>query len=89
VTYYVTVVVLYCSLSRIVSRNDGRCVVTVLCAGCGLLATMDLPAGNAPTGLGKQREARTPARVAISGGPWRTRQDALVHLVLSHQQVAR
>jgi len=35
--------------------------------------------------LSKKWEARTPVLVAISGGPWRTRQDALVHLVLEHQ----
>jgi hypothetical protein len=31
-------------------------------------------------------EVRTSAQIAISAGPWRTRQDALVHLVLDHQQ---
>jgi len=31
------------------------------------------------------RPAR-PELVAISGGPWRTRQDALIQLVLHHQQ---
>jgi len=40
------------------------------------------------TGLGKQWQARTPELVELSGGPWRTRQDALVHLVLAHQQAA-
>jgi len=38
------------------------------------------------TGLGKQWEARTPELVAINGGPWRTRQDALIHLVQDRQQ---
>jgi len=37
-------------------------------------------------GLGKKWEARTPELVAISGGPWCTRQDALVHLLLGYQQ---
>jgi len=41
------------------------------------------------TGPGKQWQALTPARVAISGGPWRTRQDALIQLVLDHQQTGR
>jgi hypothetical protein len=36
--------------------------------------------------LGKRWQARTPALVAISGGPWRTRQDAVLHLVQHHQQ---
>lgn len=40
------------------------------------------------TGLSKQWEARTPALLTISGGPWHTRQDALIHLVLNHQQAA-
>jgi hypothetical protein len=35
-------------------------------------------------GLGNKWQAQTPAMIAISGGPWRTRQDALVHLVLHH-----
>ena len=51
-------------------------------------------AGDAPVlvgfvhreGLGRRWAARTPAMVAIGGGPWRTRQDALVQLVLHHQQ---
>jgi hypothetical protein len=30
-------------------------------------------------------EAQTPALVTISGGPWPTRRDALVHLVLDYQ----
>jgi hypothetical protein len=39
-------------------------------------------------GLSKKWEARTPVLAAVSGGPWRTRQDALVHLVLDHQATA-
>jgi hypothetical protein len=39
-------------------------------------------------GRGKNWEARTPSLVAVGGGPWRTRQDALVQLVLNRQQAA-
>jgi hypothetical protein len=39
-------------------------------------------------GLGNKWQAQTPAMIAISGGPWRTRQDALIHLVLHHQLTA-
>jgi len=38
--------------------------------------------------LNKKWEARTPALVTISGDPWRTRQDALIHLLLDHQPTA-
>jgi hypothetical protein len=31
----------------------------------------------------------TPSHIAVSGGPWRTRQDALVHLLLHHDQTQR
>jgi hypothetical protein len=40
------------------------------------------------SGRGKHWEARTPSLITVSGGPWRTRQDALVHLVFNHQQAA-
>jgi hypothetical protein len=33
-------------------------------------------------------QALTPSHIAVSGGPWRTRQDALVHL-LSHRDQTR
>jgi hypothetical protein len=36
-------------------------------------------------GLDNKWQAQTPAMIAISGGPWRTRQGALIHLVLHHQ----
>jgi hypothetical protein len=69
-------------LSRAPGVPDG---FAVHLPGCGT-------ANRAPLGslvsspAQRQWQAQTPALAAISGGPWRTRRDALVQLVLNHQQ---
>jgi len=49
---------------------------------------MLIPTRTGGTGGGKRWTARNQAWLLVSGGPWKTRQDALLHLLMHHQNRA-